>query len=56
MLKNSPGQPNREGDLCSMMCINIEKKEYQETYGVLIVAIEIIKMSISVWKHYTTQK
>lgn len=38
ILKNSVWQPNREGDLSSMMFINIEKKGYQKTFDVFIDA------------------
>lgn len=51
MLKNSPRQPNREGDLSFMMCINIEKKRYQKAYDVFMVAQkQIIKTSFLVAK------
>lgn len=50
ILKNSPWQPNREGDLSSMMLINIEKKGYQKTFDMFIEKKQkkqIINMSFS---------
>ena len=38
-------QPNREGDLSSMMFINIEKKGYQKTFDVFIDA----KNKLLIW-------